>query len=207
MIEEDHIYAKRRNFEVNIETNKTICIAFLLKFIKQILFLFMHNLDILTNFQQKEFSKNISFIQVLHLWSEGQASLTPEFLMSKVLLWQRSGYVSKDVWNEMHKIVGSELLPSQQEINETSYLVSDFEKETKEHYVTDERDKLSGSNVISIIDDLFYRITESVYPSKRKHFALLALGLEESEYDQIITETKGAKKRNAEVVFENDLYF
>ena len=84
--------------------------------------------------------------------------------MSKVLLWQQAGYVSKDVWNEMDKIVGSELLPSQQEINETSYLVSDFEKETKEDYVTDERAKLGRSDVISIINEPFHSINKSVYP-------------------------------------------
>ena len=96
----------------------------------------------------------------------------------------------------MDKIVGSELLPSQQEINETSYLVSDFEKETKEDYVTDERAKLGRSDVISIINEPFSSINKSVYPSKRKRFALQALGLKESEYDQIITEITGARWRN-----------
>ena len=80
-----------------------------------------------------------------------------------------------------------------------------LEEETEEYHVTDESRKLRGIDRIS--RQLLYPIAQSVYPSKRKHFALHALGLEQSEYDQIITRTKGAKRRNDEVVSENDLYF
>ena len=127
--------------------------------------------------------------------------------MSNVLLWQRAGYVSKDMWNEMHKIVGPELLPSQQEINEKYEVVLAFEGETEESHLTDERKKHCGSDIIRAWDHLFACITESIYPSKRKRFALHALGLEESEYDQIMTERIRAEPRNYRVVFENDIYF
>ena len=123
--------------------------------------------------------------------------------MSKVLLWQQAGYVSKDVWNEMDKIVDPELLPSQEEINEKLDIDLPFLQETEEDYVTDETEKLHGSHTITY--SICYCIAQSVYPSKRKHFALHTLGLEESEYDKINTETKGAWKRNLEVVFENSI--
>ena len=143
-------------------------------------------------------------MQVLHLWSQRhRKSLVPEFLMSKVLLWQRAGYVSKDVWNEMNKIVGAELLPSQQEINEKSDMALDFEVEVEEDHVTYVREKLHRGYLIMI--GLSNCAVESIYPSKRKSFALHALGLEESEYDKIITETIGARKRNLKVVFENGI--
>ena len=143
------------------------------------------------------------FIKVLHLWSQRQASLTPTFLVSKVLPWQRAGYVSKDVWNEMDKIVDPDLLPSQQEINEKSDVVLESVQQDEDH-VTDERKKLCGSDRIRTWDTFFVCITESIYPSKRKRFALHALGLEESEYDQIIAERIDAWGRNYKVVFTND---
>ena len=145
-------------------------------------------------------------MKVLHLWSRRQKFSAPKILMSKVLLWQCTGYVSKDVWNDMDKIVGQELLPSQEEINEKSDVVLEFEEEAEDH-LTDERKKYCGSDKIRTWDNLFHRITESVYPSKRKHFALHAMGLEESEYDQIIAQKIVAQWRNYEVLFENDLYF
>ena len=146
------------------------------------------------------------FIKVLHLWAYRHwKSLTPEFWISKILQWQRAGYVSKDVWNEMDKIVDPELLPSQEDINEASETALAFEEEAAEYHVTDETEKLTGIEIVGISDILFYCIFKSVYPSKRKHFTLHALGLEESEYDKIITEMKGAWKRNSKVVFENGI--
>ena len=115
--------------------------------------------------------------------------------------------MSKDVWNEMDKIVRPELLPSQQEFNETSEVDVDLVEDSEENHVTNESGKLCESDVISPKDVLFHRIARSVFPFKRKYFALHTLGLEESEYDEIITETIGAEDRNYEVVFENDLYF
>ena len=103
--------------------------------------------------------------------------------------------MSKDVWSEMDKIIGTELLPSQQEIDEKS----DSMQEVLKYHVIDEWKKLRGIDRISF--KLLDRIAPSVYPSKRKCFALHALGLEESEYDQIIAETIGAEYRNFEVVF------
>ena len=126
-------------------------------------------------------------------------------LISKVLLWQRAGYVSKDVWNDMDKIVNPELLPSQQEINEKAELVLAFGEETEEDHMTDEKEKLCGSDAIS--EGLFLFPTRSLYPSKRKDFALKVLGLEESEYDQIHTELLDAMDKNYQVVFKNYLYF
>ena len=112
--------------------------------------------------------------------------------------------MSKDVWNEMGKIVDPELLPSRQEINESSdidlvFASVSYEQHDEMGHVTDEREKLSGNDVIS--DGLFLHITQSIYPTKRKCFAMHALGLEESEYDQIITEKKGAWSKNYQVVF------
>ena len=84
------------------------------------------------------------FIQVLYLWAyrhqayRHRKSLTPEFLISKVLLRQRAGYVSKDVWNEMDKIVRIDL-PSHQENSEKSDTASEF-VQTKKHHVTDASD-------------------------------------------------------------------
>ena len=151
---------------------------------------------------------NILFTKVLHFWArQHQASLTPEFLVSKVLLWQRAGYLSKDVWNEMYKIVDQELIPLQEEINEKSDIAFEFVQEAKKDHVTDERQKLCESDMITNSNDLFDRITESIYPSKRKLFTLQVLRLEQSAYDQIIAETIGAEDRNNMVVFENDLYF
>ena len=77
----------------------------------------------------------------------------------------------------MDKIVGAEFLLSQQEINEKSDISLDFVEDTEDDQVTDERQKLGGDNVISVLPLLFLQITESVYPSKRKRFALYALGL------------------------------
>ena len=91
--------------------------------------------------------------------------------------------MSKDVWNEMDKIVNPELLPSQEEINENSDIVfasASCEQEVETGHVTDERQKLSESDIIP--DGLFHHISQSIYPSKRKRFALDTLGLEDSEY-------------------------
>ena len=115
--------------------------------------------------------------------------------------------MSKDVWHEMDKIVDPELLPSQEDINEKSDVVLDFVEDTEDDQVVDERLILGGDNVISVWYLILVGFTTNIYPSKRKRFALQALGLEKSEYDQIIAETIGAKKRNDEVVFENDLHF
>ena len=113
--------------------------------------------------------------------------------------------MSKGVWNEMDKIVGAELLPSQQEINEKAVPVLAFEEEPEEDHVTDEREKLHWGDAITT--GLCYCIAQSVYPSKRKGFALHALEQEESEYDQISAEMIGAGYRNYKVIFGNDLYF
>ena len=140
-------------------------------------------------------------MQVLHLWAERQASLTLKFLMSKVLLWQRAGYVSKDVWNEMNKIVGAELLPSQEEINEKSDISLEVLQQVQKDHVTVETEKPRGIDTTITSDELFEIITHSVFPSKRKGIALHALGLEESEYDQIMTERIRAEDRNYMVLF------
>ena len=143
-------------------------------------------------------------IKVLHLWSMGLEFLPPEVMIPKVLLWQRAGYVSKDVWNEMHKIVSKDLLPSQHDINDKSELVLDFVEETEKVHVTDERQKVCVSDVIS--ERLIAVIYMSVYPSKMEHFALNALGLEKSEYHQIHTETRSASERNYKVILDNEIY-
>ena len=83
----------------------------------------------------------------------------------------------------MDKIVRPELLPSQEEINEKAVPVLAFEEGPEEDHVTDEREKLHGGYAITA--DLCYCIAQSVYPSKRKRFALHSLELEESEYDRI----------------------
>ena len=75
--------------------------------------------------------------------------------MSKALLWQRAGYVSKDVWNEMDKIVSKDLLPSQQEINDKSEVVPDFEEEAEKVHVTDKIKKLGEGDTISTTDIIF----------------------------------------------------
>ena len=152
--------------------------------------------------------KNILLFKVLHLWSQAQESLPPKFMMSKVLLWQRAGYVSKDVWNEMGKIVSKDLLPSRQEINEKSDIdlvlaSGSYDQQDEMGHVTDKIQRLGESDVVS--DQLFFHIVQSVYPSKRKSFALNALGLEESEYDQIVTKTRQAGCRNYQVFLENIL--
>ena len=133
--------------------------------------------------------------------------------MSKVLLWQRAGYVSKDVWNEMEKIVDQEFLPSQEEINEKAEPVLAFEEETEEDHVNDERQQfhqerqqLYGSDAISKFGYVDFHLSQSIYRSKRKRFALKELGLEKKEYDHINTETIGADERNYQVFFENDHY-
>ena len=146
-------------------------------------------------------------MQVLHLWSERQASSTLKFLMSKVLLWQQAGYVSKDVWHEMDKIVGAELLPSQEEINEKSDISLEVLQQVQKDHVTVETENPRGIDAKLNSDELFEIITKSIFPSKRKRFALQALGLEESEYDQNMTETIRAQARNNMVFFENDIYF
>ena len=153
----------------------------------------------MTKCLKERISEECLLFKVLYLWSRPQKSLPPEFLMHKVLLWQRAGYVSKDVWNEMDKIVSPEFLRSQEE----SDLVLDFVEEVENDHVTDESLKLCGSDVVSdppfggingsndrFPGLLIHPIATNLYPSKRKNFALHALGLKESEYDQIITETE-----------------
>ena len=44
----------------------------------------------------------------------------------------------------------------------------------------------------------------SIYPFKRKGFALQVLGLKESEYNVINSDTKGAKEKNEKVFLEKE---
>ena len=107
--------------------------------------------------------------------------------------------MSKDVWNEMDKIVSPDLLPSQQEIDASPEPVLEFdsdEQANKEADDNDDDEKLCSTSEINFA----WRITyPNIYPSKRKEFALQALGLTESIYNRINNKRKGAEQKNHEV--------
>ena len=120
--------------------------------------------------------------------------------ISKVLQWQLAGYVSKDVWNEMDKIVGPDLLPSQQEIDTSPEPVLEFDSDEQANKEADDNDDdqklLSTSEIYNFACEITY---PNIYPSKRKEFALQALGLTESKYNHINNNRKGAEQKNYEV--------
>ena len=207
MIEEDHIYAKRRNFEVGEENNQSLRNdAFFLEIRLNIELIFYrliipklnksYDISLATN---TPFSP---FIKVLNSWSR-RLPYEPKFLISKILQWQCAGYVSKDVWNEMDKIVGPDLLPTQEEIDaspEPGLEFDSHEQVVREAYDTDDADEYEKfSSKDKIYDFVWVKIPPNIYPSKRKEFALQALGMKESKYYYMNNVFKGAEKKNKQV--------
>ena len=101
----------------------------------------------------------------------------------------------------MDKIVGPELLPSKQEIHGSPESILEFHSHEQKVKKIDDSDQ---HRKFSDIDNVLMETCMSIYPSKRKGFALQALGLKESKYNLINNETIGAMQKNGKVFLEKE---
>ena len=89
-----------------------------------------------------------------------------------LLEWQKAGYVSVDVWGDIEGLINTNLLPS------------------------DDR-KLEGDDQVA--EFLLSHVSDHIYPSKRREFAIKHLRISEPQYEMIKEDHCYAKERNLEV--------
>ena len=84
--------------------------------------------------------------------------------------WVKKGYVDGDVWKDISEFVSPETIASALNKSDSSVSISNFDLSVS---VTDQ------------IDRILSHVSQYVYPSELREFAVKQLGLRETKYEMI----------------------
>ena len=101
--------------------------------------------------------------------------------------WVEKGYVEGDVWKDLSEFVSPEAIASA--LNKSSVNISYFDVSV---------------SVADQIDRILSHVSQYVYPSELKEFAVKRLGLRETRFEMIEEDHIYAKRRNFEVNLETN---
>ena len=108
--------------------------------------------------------------------------------MKKLLImlfdWVEKGYVNGDVWKDLSKSVSQETISSALNKHDSSGYTSNSDTSVSTIYQKDR---------------ILSHISQYIYPSELKEFAVKGLGLRECQYEMIEENHIYAKRRNFEV--------
>ena len=115
-----------------------------------------------------------------------QESMPVKKLLGKLSDWVQQSYVDVNVWKDISEFVSQEALNS---------------------YKSSPATTQDGESVLieNQTDRFLSHVSEYVYPSELKEFAVKRLGLRETEYEMIVEDHIYAKRRNFEVNVESSL--
>ena len=103
--------------------------------------------------------------------------------------WTEKGYIDGDVWKDLSEFVGPEAIASALKQSDLSLntLISDV--------------PVSGAKEK---DRILSHVSQYVYPSELREFAVKRLGLRETSYEMVKEDHIYAKRRNFEVNVETN---
>ena len=100
--------------------------------------------------------------------------------VNKLLQWQKAGYVSINVWNDIEAVINKKVLPTDDDITPDSMSSADDRKlktktpnnpvELEDEGDDDQQSKLQKSDPVN--QRLILEVAMSVFPSKRKQLVL-----------------------------------
>ena len=110
-------------------------------------------------------------------------------LLSMLSDWVEKGYVDGDVWKDLSEFVRPETIASALNKSDSSVSISNSD--------------VSASRA-NQMDRILSHVSQYVYPSELKEFAVKRLGLRETKYEMIKEDHIYAKRRNFEVNLETN---
>ena len=127
---------------------------------------------------------------------------------NKLLQWQKAGYVSINVWNDIEEVINKKVLPTDDDITsdsmsnveERKYITYTFNDpaEPDDEEDDDQQRKLQKSDPVN--DRLLMRVADNVFPSMRKQLVLGPMKLSEDEYELLLTKYNESRLRNFKVI-------
>ena len=104
--------------------------------------------------------------------------------------WVEKGYVHGDVWRDLSEFVNRKTIASALKQSEPSVNTSNSDV---------------SMSTASKMDIILSHVSQYLYPSELREFAVKRLGLRETEYEMIEEDHIYAKRRNFEVSVKNYL--
>ena len=114
-------------------------------------------------------------------------------VVGKLYDWVQQGYVDGNVWKDLSDVVSQEVV--------TSVLSNDACPTTSTHK---EESVLKQRNPR---DRMLSHVSQYIYPSELKEFAVKRLGLRDTAYEMIEEDHFHVKRRNFEVGVKNNQHF